>query len=187
MSFWHRTSKCGKFAYIPLVHGGEATIDADKLNLISERRWYLVKSHRNSKGYARAFGPSCLMHRLIIGAPKGSLVDHINRNGLDNRLVNLRLCTSRENAANSTSRRGSTSRFKGVGWDKLYQLWSARIQDGHRAMLLGRFSDEQAAAYVHNLAAAFYHGDFSNLNNVPGGKRFIADLKAAHAKLGTKK
>lgn len=38
-----------------------------------------------------------LLHRFIISAQEEKLVDHINRNTLDNRKENLRLCTSFEN------------------------------------------------------------------------------------------
>lgn len=41
------------------------------------------------------------LHRLIVGAEKGQVVDHINHNTLDNRKDNLKVCTHSENRLNS--------------------------------------------------------------------------------------
>lgn len=40
------------------------------------------------------------LHRLVAKAPKGSIVDHVNRNVLDNRLCNLRITTHQVNNRN---------------------------------------------------------------------------------------
>src|ERR1035437_7781435 len=60
---------------------------------------------------------SVYLHRFLLNAPKGIDVDHVNRDGLDNRRANLRLCTRPQNLANMRPG-GGTSRFKGVNWGK---------------------------------------------------------------------
>ena len=54
------------------------------------------------------------MHRMIVGAKPGQIVDHINHNTLDNRRTNLRACTYQQNNMNARKRQGTSSKYKGV-------------------------------------------------------------------------
>lgn len=69
------------------------------------------------------------MHRVIVDAPGGLVVDHKNHNKLDNRKNNLRVCTCRENSLNNRS--------KGYCWDSTSKKWRVTVkEDGkyrHRA------------------------------------------------------
>lgn len=105
------------------------------------------------------------MHRRIIKAPDGLFVDHINRNGLDNRKANLRIVTAQQNSWNSrmgTSR--AKSKFKGVTWDGKKKKWRARIYIDNKLQSLGSFNDEKAAARAYDLAAEKYRGEYAFLN-----------------------
>ena len=53
--------------------------------------WCAERSHK---------GKMQKMHRLILKAKKGQEIDHLNRNGLDNRRSNIRICTRSENLIN---------------------------------------------------------------------------------------
>src|SRR5436853_1717981 len=91
-----------------------AKIDLDDIERIKSSRWSV-----GSKNTVRSTTkPQTFLHRLIMGVnnPK-ILIDHIDRNTLDNRKSNLRIATTSQNAANSKSRKGS-SIFKGVFWRK---------------------------------------------------------------------
>ena len=100
------------------------------------------------------------MHRLIVGAAVGVLVDHANGDGLDNRRENLRLHT------NAQSRIGSanTSGYKGVSWHKNRGLWQARASVGGINRHLGLFADPWEAAQAYNAAALATWGEFAFLN-----------------------
>ena len=85
------------------------------------------------------------MHRVILKAPKGSLCDHINGNGLDNRRKNLRFCTKSENAINSKIRIDNKTGYRGISWDKDRSKWSVRSRVNGKYIFLGRFLNKENA------------------------------------------
>lgn len=106
-----------------------------------------------------------LMHRQILNAPPGLLVDHSNTNSLDNRRSNLRLATPSQNSCNSRRDKSKTySRYRGVSFCKRKQKWFAAIRNQGRKLWLGYFDNEIDAALAYNQAAIKYHGDFARLN-----------------------
>ena len=71
---------------IKLTKGKVAIVDNDDFEFLNIQKWYL-----SSHGYAvTGKSPHQYMHRIINKTPKNLLTDHINRNTLDNRKINLR-------------------------------------------------------------------------------------------------
>ena len=101
------------------------------------------------------------MHREIMHAPDGMVVDHKNRNGIDNRPDNLRVCTPAQNEYNKAPR-GKRSRFKGVYPDG--DKWYAVIKHKGETYYLGTFDDEIAAAKARDRKAYELEGEFAYLN-----------------------
>lgn len=140
-------------------------VDAQDYPLVSEFRWAL-----SSKGYAthiRHAGPVRLrMHRVIMGAiPPGRVVDHIDRNPLNNVRANLRLATPGENQRNSKKPVTNTSGYKGVSWDSRNQKWRVSIQVSGTKRNLGRYSTKEEAHQAYCEAALWLHGDFANFGD----------------------
>ena len=106
------------------------------------------------------------MHRFLLGLSlnDGILTDHRNLNGLDNRQNNIRRCNRAQNGQNTQSREDTTSRFKGVCWDKLNKKWESRIGIKNKTKYLGRFIQEELAALAYDFAAMRYHREFANFN-----------------------
>jgi len=89
-------------------------------------------------------------------------IDHINHIKDDNRFVNLREATSRENQQNAQIRKDNPSGHKGVTWDKQYQKWRAQISIDKKAKFLGHFDDLKNASANYEKAAKELHGEFYN-------------------------
>ena len=116
-------------------------------------------------------------HRLIwemnFGKiPEGMLIDHIDGNGLNNRLENLRLCTPRENSFNRTGRKDTKSCYKGVHFHKKDNgeprkfPWRAQIQKDKVIHVKCGFKTEREAAMYYNKKAVEFFGEFAKLNDV---------------------
>lgn len=104
------------------------------------------------------------MHRVIMKTPKGFYTDHINRNGLDNRKENLRICTLGENVKNTRKYSNNTSGYKGVSWSKFANKWRAQIKKDNKKIHLGYFDDKHEANVAYCKAAKELHGEFASPN-----------------------
>lgn len=120
----------------------------------SGRKWYVVRG----KGKTREY-----LHRLIVGAGKGVVVDHIDGDTMNNTRSNLRICSKQQNSWNS-KKRESFSGFKGVAQHK--DRWTARLTINGKNLYLGLFDNKQDAAISYNEAAKRHFGAFARLNNV---------------------
>lgn len=155
---------------IPLTRGYEAIVDDEVYEEMSKYNWNTCIGCKNSSPYARTNinKKHQFMHRILMGLPEKGIVDHINGDTLDNRMINLRLSTFTGNSSNrrkSTSRE-YTSRYKGVSLNKRSGLWRARIAQNYKVIDLGFFKDEIEAAIAYNRAAIELHGEFCSLNEI---------------------
>src|ERR1700678_3633727 len=110
-----------------------------------------------------------LIHRLLaltfIPNPDNKpIVDHIDRNKLNNDLSNLRWCSQIENSHNRHKRNNTSSKYKGVGWHKQDKKWIVRIRKDNKCIYLGFFDDEVMAAKKYNEKAIELFGEFASLN-----------------------
>ena len=101
---------------------------------------------------------------LNMDTPENLVCDHVNHEGLDNRIANLRNCTVEQNNANRRSARHASSRFLGVAWDRRRNKWVAYIKKDGKQKTLGLFDDEVEAARAHDSASRQLHGPFAHLN-----------------------
>lgn len=155
---------------IYLTQGQIALIDDEDFDRVNCFKWTADKVGLGFRAM-RACYPgnnkriTIFMHRFIMDAPQGTIIDHINRNALDNRKSNLRFCTKAENQRNRTSRQiNNTSGYKGV--TKVRNKWAARISHQSKRIHLGYFVNIHQAAEAYNQAALKYFGDFANLNKI---------------------
>lgn len=157
----------GDVAYVPLTKGYVAIIDAADVPLVEGVCWqamigrntvYAVRTCGSGKAKRRV-----AMHRVILDAPIGSLVDHRNGDGLENRRNNLRLATCAGNNQNARIRRDNTSGLKGASWHKRCKRWQATISIDGNLKHLGYFATPELAHAAYAKVAADMHGEFARV------------------------
>jgi hypothetical protein len=110
---------------------------------------------------------SILMHRLVLYAPRGKEVDHINGDTLDNRRGNLRLAAHDQNGHNRKIQRNNASGFKGVSCYKRTGLWGAYIKFRGKQYHLGYFDTPELAAREYDRAARLLLDSLLELTLLP--------------------
>ena len=149
--------------YIALTQGKFAIVDAANYEWLNQYKW--TASRVGATWYARrqSKGVTIFMHREIMQPPRHIVVDHIDHNGLHNRLTNMRLCTRRQNNYNSRTASGSSS-YKGVSYDIAARKWRATINHQGRHYHLGLFESEIQAARAYDKKAKELFGPYAYLN-----------------------
>jgi len=104
-------------------------------------------------GYAQSHvdGKTVLMHRLIANAPKGTVVDHINRDRLDNRRKNLRVVTVQANGLNRRPNVNNSSGETGV-YKTDNGNYRAQIAANDKDFNLGTYTTKTEAVHAYQLA-----------------------------------
>lgn len=111
------------------------------------------------------FNRNYLAHRLAWLYVYGELprkVDHEDGDKTNNRIRNLRKCSSTQNMANRKVSSSSKSGLKGVSWSKSNRKWVAFIQVGGKTTYLGGFDTPELAHAAYCKAADEIYGEFSN-------------------------
>jgi hypothetical protein len=166
-----------------LTHGKFALVDADDIEKISAHKWYVTQKgdiasnsvYALRTDYSSGKPIQVLMHHVILPPPEDMFIDHINRNGLDNRRANLRIATQTENARNAKRRKNNRTGYIGV---KPYRRggFEVAIRDGKKDVYLGLFADAVEGAIFRDVAALELHGEFAALN-FPELRTLLVDEK----------
>ena len=133
----------------------KALIDLDDIDKVKNIKWCL-----KSNGYVH--NGKIHLHRFIMDCPDDMFVDHINRNKLDNRKSNLRICTRQQNNFNRGIRSNNTRGIIGVSFDRRKNKWRARIQVDRREKYLGYFNTKEEAIQARKNAEIEYFGEYRN-------------------------
>ena len=131
----------------------EMLFDAEDFDLINSYGCWRT----DNLGYVKTTGkeingkwPTIRAHRLIVNCPEDKVVDHINGNPEDNRKLNLRIVSQKENMHNQKDRKGYT-------WHKAANKWQAQIGLNGKVKSIGLFTTEAEARVAYLEAKKKYH------------------------------
>lgn len=115
----------GKEAY-------RTVIDLDDVEKCKQYKWreihgYVITDVNRKKLY---------IHRFLMNPPDNLVIDHIDKNPMNNRKNNLRICTTADNRCNISKQRRNKSGILGVYWNKGMKKWGAFIKKGWSYALL---------------------------------------------------
>lgn len=160
----------------PMYPNAITFVDDEDYDRLSQHNWYVSgkaellyairqrrdPSIKNPRGQSKQV--TILMHREIMNAPDGYMVDHKNMDTLYNLKSNLRICTHAQNARNQKISSRNTSGFKGVSWDRLHKKWRAGICYGNEIIFLSYHTCLIKAARAYDTKAKELFGEFARLN-----------------------
>ena len=150
---------------LKLTHGKITKVDDDVLDMklrVGDLKWHAVKS-KSGVWHATC---TLQLHRIIMNAPDGTIVDHGDRDGLNNLRENLKITTVYGNAANRPTKK--SSKYKGVTrikhTDPEKVRYRAYYNAGGQYVCVGHFKDEEMAAHMRDIAIKEVFGDKADLN-----------------------
>jgi len=134
---------------------GHVALLSDEDSMLAEHRW-CSDTRTNGRVYAKRTvtvsgkAHKIYLHRVVLCAGSGDIVDHINGNTLDNRRENLRIVSASKNQLNRGTQRNSKTGVKGVSWHQARRKFRAELQFLGKKRHLGYFLSLQEAeeAYV---------------------------------------
>ncbi len=134
-------------------------------------RGRIIKPQKSKLGYILyrlSVGGKCatvcghqLVAEVFISRPASQerlCIDHINGNGLDNRIENLRWTTWSVNISRTRKKRGKRV-HRGVQFDARYGSWYASIHAGGKMRYLGSFKTSDDAVVARRAAELLYLGE----------------------------
>ena len=154
--------------------GHSILLDDDDWRLL-EHTWHVVQTSARGILYAQTHisnHQTEYLHRLVAGARPGdgTIVDHINANGLDNRKLNLRIVNAQQSVWHTRSKRNYADtdlpKYKGVfkSGSTGKKKWTARIRTPDGRKSLGCYETPEEAAIAYDEAARVVQGEYAQLN-----------------------
>lgn len=122
-------------------------IDEDDIERVAAHNWCISKEGSGFYPLTKINGETFRLHQFLIGKQNNKVIDHINRNTLDNRKSNLRIVSLKINLQNNSA--------KGYSWDKRRNKFQAYIVRDYKKCHLGYFDTEASARCAYLAAREF--------------------------------
>jgi hypothetical protein len=148
---------------IKLTQGYFAVVDGVWYEKLSIYKWQAVVCGKNIYAvrsvYLNGTQTQIRMHRQIISAKEGEIVDHADRDGLNNRTNNLRIATNGQNRANALYTKNLKHGYRGIF--KSGKKWASHIKANGKRYYLGSFETKPEAHAAFVACHRVLHGEFS--------------------------
>jgi hypothetical protein len=137
-----------------------ALVNPEDFDNINKIYW-----NKNASGYAQS--TLGLMHHIILGKPEEEnyIIDHIDNNRLNNTRENLRFANKSQNSQNAPKLKETTSKYKGVHWQKDCKKWRCR-SNGSGNIHLGLFDNEIDAGKQYDTYVFLKYGPNAKTNGL---------------------
>jgi len=120
-------------------------VDDEDYEWISTMSWHISLNGKYKYVQRLDNNERTLLHRAIMKCSNEQIIDHINRNTLDNRKENLRISDRKKNGENRNKSKNNSSGYIGVSWNKRLQKWQSYIRHNYKIIYLGVFVDIEDA------------------------------------------
>ena len=138
---------------IPLVNRsgacvGSTIVDDADASCVAQYVWRLRTTGSGMRYASRTEnGQEIYLHGAVVGKlPRAYTIDHVNRDGLDNRRANLRPATRAQNQQNRRVHWNSKSGVRGVCWDAAQGKWRVSVKQDGKRIYSARFVSLSEAA-----------------------------------------
>lgn len=125
-------------------------------DIVCSRKWHHIGNNyvAANRRKGESGGRSVLLHREVMRAPDGMVVDHIDGDPTNNVRENLRVITKSDNTKNMGIKSNNTSGYRGVAWSKSAGKWLAKCMGTH----IGVFDCKHEAAMAYVMLAKKRYG-----------------------------
>ena len=131
-----------------------ATIDLEYVDVVKDIKWY-----KGADGYVKNKKLG-MLHRYLLSASESQVVDHIDRNKLNNRISNLRYCSTAENQMNRSIHKNNSTGLRGIRKTPSNK-YRVDIGVNNKKIYIGIFESLQDAIAARQQAEIDYFGDFA--------------------------
>lgn len=140
--------------------------------IVDDDIWHELKKYTwcsNTYGYlqSKENGKTILIHQKVFELKHGyipKLIDHINKDKLDNKIDNLRETNHSFNNHNKLKKKNTSSKYLGVSFNKSANIWQSSVKKDGKCYYNGYYPTEIEAAEAYNKLAIELYGEFANLN-----------------------
>lgn len=191
----NRIDVVGDVAYMYLQDGSVTTFDASEVEWVSQKRWYHSTNVNNPHAqYVAATGRhyrqdgqryTLYLHRFIMGKYTdidGALIDHIDRNPLNNTKANLRVANTQLNQLNKRAYGATGNGLLGVYKTVNGKRWRTTLKWDGKTHYIGTYDTptEAAEAFDRKSVALRGHLITSGSMNYPHRwAEYVADYSGS--------